>query len=91
MDQKNEEMPKNSHFFECFGVFEELNLFHLNFAVAFKLYVSCSFFADQDGWEAEKSCNSVQSGFFVSKMLIFHQITKFFWGKCVQSKRLEVK
>ena len=30
-------MPKNSHFWACFGVFEQLNLFRLNFAVAKKL------------------------------------------------------
>ena len=40
--------------------------------------IFCSSFTDQDGWDAEKSWNSVESGFFVSKMLIFHQITKFF-------------
>ena len=36
--RKNEKMPKNSQFWECFGVFEQLNLFGLNFAVAVKLY-----------------------------------------------------
>ena len=36
--QKNEKMPKNSQFWACFGVFEQLNLFRLNFAVAVKLY-----------------------------------------------------
>ena len=37
-NRKNEKMPKNSQFWACFGVFEQLNLFHLNFAVAVKLY-----------------------------------------------------
>ena len=37
-NRKNEKMPKNSHFWACFGVFEQLNLFRLNFAVAVKLY-----------------------------------------------------
>ena len=36
--RKNEKMPKNSQFWACFGVFEQLNLFRLNFAVAVKLY-----------------------------------------------------
>ena len=31
-------MPKNSQFWACFGVFEQLNLVRLNFAVAVKLY-----------------------------------------------------
>ena len=36
--RKNEKMPKNSQFWACFGVFEQLNLVCLNFAVAVKLY-----------------------------------------------------
>ena len=35
---KNEKMPQNSQFWACFGVFEQLNLVRLNFAVAVKLY-----------------------------------------------------
>ena len=31
-------MPKNSQFWACFGVFEQLNLVRLNFAIAVKLY-----------------------------------------------------
>ena len=37
-NRKNEKMPKNSQFWACFGVFEQLNLFRLNFAVAVMLY-----------------------------------------------------
>ena len=37
-NRKNEKMAKNSQFWACFGVFEQLNLFRLNFAVAVKLY-----------------------------------------------------
>ena len=37
-NRKNEKMTKNSQFWACFGVFEELNLFRLNFAIAVKLY-----------------------------------------------------
>ena len=36
--RKNEKMPKNSQFWACFGVFEQLNLVRLNSAVAVKLY-----------------------------------------------------
>ena len=35
---KNEKMPQNSQFWACFGVFEQLNLVRLNFAVAVMLY-----------------------------------------------------
>ena len=37
-NRKNEKMAKNSQFWACFGVFEWLNLFRLNFALAEKLY-----------------------------------------------------
>ena len=33
--------------------------------------IFCSFFPDEEGWEAEKSWNSVELSFFVSKMLFF--------------------
>ena len=33
--------------------------------------VFCSFFADEDGWEAEKSWNSVKSGFLCQKCWFF--------------------
>ena len=36
--RNNEKLPKNSQFGACFGVFEQLNLVRLNFAVAVKLY-----------------------------------------------------
>ena len=36
--EKNEKIPQNSQFWTCFDVFEQLNLFRLNFAVAEKLY-----------------------------------------------------
>ena len=35
---KKEKMPKNSQFWACFGVVEQLNLARLNSAVAVKLY-----------------------------------------------------
>ena len=37
-NRKNEKTVKNSQFWACFGVFEWLNLFRLNFALAEKLY-----------------------------------------------------
>ena len=36
--RKNEKMPKNSQFWACVGVFEQLNLVCLNSAVPVKLY-----------------------------------------------------
>ena len=36
--QENEKMPENSQIWACFGVFEQLNLFRLNFSVAVKFY-----------------------------------------------------
>ena len=36
--EKNEKLPKNSQFWACFGVFEQLNLVRLNSTVAIKLY-----------------------------------------------------
>ena len=53
--------------------------------------IFCSFFADEDGWEAEKLGNSVESGFFASKMLFFHQITNLFGGKCARNQTLDMK
>ena len=59
--KKNKKTPQNNQFWACFGVFEYLNLFCLNFAAAVKF---CSFFAGGDDWEAENSWNGVESGFF---------------------------
>ena len=42
--------------------------------------IFCSFLANEDGWEAEKSWNSVKSGFFVSKI--------FDGGTCARSQTL---
>ena len=42
--------------------------------------ILCSFLANEDGWEAEKSWNSVKSGFFVSKI--------FDGGTCARSQTL---
>ena len=36
--RKNEKMPKNIQFWACFGMFEQLNLVRLSFAVAVELY-----------------------------------------------------
>ena len=37
-NRKNGKMAKNSQFWACFVVFEQHNLFRLNFALAVKLY-----------------------------------------------------
>ena len=42
--------------------------------------ISCSFFADEDGWEAEKSWNSVESGFLCQKCC-FSPNHKIVWGE----------
>ena len=36
--KKNKKTPQNNQFWACFGVFEYLNLFCLNFTAAVKLY-----------------------------------------------------
>ena len=38
--------------------------------------IFCSFFENEDGWEAKKSWNSVQSGFCVKNAFFSHQMTK---------------
>ena len=48
--------------------------------------VFCSFFADEDGWEAEKSWNSVKSGFLCQKCWFFTKSQSFFGGKCAPIK-----
>ena len=41
--------------------------------------VFCSSFADQDGWDAEQSWNSVESRFLCQKCWFFTN-SQFFWG-----------
>ena len=82
-------MPKNSHFWACFGVFEQLNLFCLNFAVAVKLYFVHLLLIKMVG--ILKSRGIAYNLFFVSKMLIFHQITMFYGGKCARNEKLDMK
>ena len=53
--------------------------------------IFCSFFANEDGWEAEKSWNCVESGFWCQKCCFFHQITKMFEGKCARNQTLDMK
>ena len=62
-------MPKNSHFWACFGVFEQLNLFRLNFAVAVKLYFVHLLLIKMVGML--KSRGIAWNQVFVSKMLFF--------------------
>ena len=49
--------------------------------------IFCSFFADVDGWAAEKSWNNVESGFLCQKMLFSHQITNLFGAKSAVIER----
>ena len=88
-NRKNEKMPKNSQFWACFGVFEQLNLFRLNFAVAVKLYFDHFLQIKMVG--KLKSREMREISIFVTKMLIFHQISKFFAGKCTRNKKLDNK
>ena len=58
-NRRNEEMAKNSQLFWCIWVTKSVSPeFRRSLKVVF-----CSFFADLDSWEAEKSWNSVLSGF----------------------------
>ena len=50
-----------------------------------------SFFADEHGLDAEKSWNYMGSGFFVSKLLFFHQNTKLFGVKYARNQTLDMK
>ena len=50
--------------------------------------IFCSFFADEDGWEAEKLWNSVES-VFLCKNVVFHHITNLFGGKCAHNRTLD--
>ena len=61
-----------------FVVFQQLNLFCLNFAVAVKLYFVHLLLVKMVGML--KSRGIAWNQFFVSKMLLFHQITIFFFG-----------
>ena len=79
-NRKNEKMPKNSHFLGMFWCIRATKSVSPEFCCSCEVVFRSSF-ADQDGWDAEKSWNSVESVFFVSKMLTFHQITKFFGEK----------
>ena len=52
--------------------------------------VFCSSFTDQDGWDAEKSWNSVKSGFLCQKCWFFTKSQSFFGGTCARIIKLDM-
>ena len=78
--RKNEKMPKNSQFWACFGVFEQLNLFRLNFAVAVKLV----------GMLKSRGILWNQA-IFVKKCWFFTKSQSVLGGKCDCNKKSDVK
>ena len=72
-------MPKNSQFWACFGVFEQLNLFRLNFAVAVKLYFVHLLLIKMVG--ILKSRGIAYNLFFCVKNVDFSPNHNFFWVK----------
>ena len=88
--RKNEKMPKNSQFWACFGVFEQLNLVRLNSAVAVKLYFVHILQIKMVGKlkSHEIAWNQL---FFWQKCWFFYQITKFVGGKCARNQTLDMK
>ena len=53
--------------------------------------IFCSFFADEDGWEAEKSWNSVESGFLCQKCCFVSQNHKLVLRKMCPYQTLGMK
>ena len=53
--------------------------------------IFCSFFEDEDGWEAEKSWISVKSGFLCQKCCFFAKSQSFWGGKCARNQTLDIK
>ena len=72
-------MPKNSQFWACFGVFEQLNLFRLNFAVAVKLYFVYPMLIKMVGML--KSRGIAWNQFFCVKNTVFSPNHKLVCGK----------
>ena len=64
-------------------------MFRLDFAEAVKLYLVNFLQIKMVGMLKSRAiaCNQV----FLSKMLIFHQITKFYGGKCACIQTLDMK
>ena len=77
--RKNEKMPKNSQFWACFGVFEQLNLVRLNSVVAIKLYFVHILQIKMAG--KLKSHEIAWNQLFCDKNAIFSPNHKVFWGK----------
>ena len=88
-NRKNEKMPQNSQFWACFDVFEQPNLFCLNFAIAVELYFA--HFLQMKMVTKLKSREIAWNQVFSVQNAVFHQITKFFGGKCARNKKLDKK
>ena len=82
-------MPKNSQFWACFGVFEQLNLVRLNFAVAVKLYFVHLLLIKMVGML--KSREIAWNQVFCVKNVDFSPNYKAFGGKCACIKKLDMK
>ena len=85
-NRRNEKMPENIQIWACFGVFQQLNLFRLNFAVVVKLYFVHPLLIKMVGML--KSCGIAWNQVFCVKN---HQITKFVGGKCARNKKIVLK
>ena len=72
-----------------FVVFEQLNLFCLNFAVAVKLYFVHLLLVKMVGML--KSRGIAWNQVFCVKNAAFHQIAKLFGGKCARNQTLDTK
>ena len=72
-------MPKTANFLSCFGVFEQLNLFHLNFAVAVKLYFVHLLLIKMVG--TLKSCGIASNQVFYVTNVDFSPNHNFFGGE----------
>ena len=77
---KMRKCPKTANFWACFGVFEQLNLFSLNFAVAVKLV----------GMLKSRGISWSQA-IFVKKCWFFTKSQSVLGGKCARNIKLDMK
>ena len=53
--------------------------------------IFCSIFADEDGWEAEKAWNSVESGFLRQKCCFFTKSQTCLEENCAHNQKFDMK